>query len=56
MRVILSSYGFGPTVENAEVYIENLRKYDPELYTELEPMILNARATKSKQDFKDLTY
>ena len=55
-RVILSSYGFGPTVENAEVYIENLRKYDPELYTELEPMILNARATKSKQDFKDLTY
>jgi len=55
-RVILSSYGLGPTVEDSNVYIENLRKYDPDLYTELEPMILNARASKSKQSLKDLTY
>jgi len=55
-RVILSSYGLGPKVQNPDVYIENLRKYDPDLYTELEPMILNARASKSKQDLKDLTY
>ena len=55
-RVILSSYNLGPTVENADVYIENLRLYDEPLYTELEPMILNTRATKNQQGLKDLTY
>ena len=55
-RVILSSYNLGPAVENPDVYIENLRLYDEPLYTELEPMILNASATKNQQGLKDLTY
>ena len=55
IKVALVAVGFD-AVENPDVYIENLRLYDEPLYTELEPMILNASATKNQQGLKDLTY
>jgi len=55
-RVILASYGLGPKVEDINVFTENLRKYDAELYAELEPMILDSQASQGQKDLKDLTY
>jgi len=38
-KTILASYGFGPAVESPNVYIEKLKKYNEDLYLELEPII-----------------
>ena len=38
-KTILASYGFGPAVESPNVYIENLKKNNEDLYVELEPII-----------------
>ena len=38
-KTILASYGFGPAVESPNVYIEKLKKYNEDLYIELEPII-----------------
>ena len=55
-RVILASYGVGPTVEDINVFTENLQAYDEHLYAELEPIILDARASEGQKDLTDLTY
>ena len=55
-RVILSSYGLGPKVEDINVFTENLKKYDEALYKELEPMILESQASKGQERLTDLTY
>ena len=55
-RVILASYGVGPTVEDINVFTENLKTYDEHLYAELEPVILDARASEGQKDLTDLTY
>ena len=38
-KTILASYGFGPAVESPNVYIENLKNNNEDLYLELEPII-----------------
>jgi hypothetical protein len=38
-KTILASYGFGPAVESPNVYIQNLKDFNEELYLELEPII-----------------
>ena len=38
-KTILASYGFGPAVKSPNVYIEKLKKYNEDLYLELEPII-----------------
>ena len=38
-KTILASYGFGPAVESPNVYIENLKRNNEDLYVELEPII-----------------
>lgn len=38
-KTILASYGFGPAVESPNVYIENLKNNNEDLYIELEPII-----------------
>ena len=55
-RTILASYNLGPKVKDINVYTENLKKYDEYLYSELEPMILDAQASKNQKDLTDLTY
>jgi len=55
-RVILSSYGLGPKVEDINVFTENLKKYDEALYEELEPMILDSQASRGQERLTDLTY
>ena len=55
-RTILASYNIGPKVKDINVYTENLRKYDEHLYTELEPMILDAQASNNQKNLTDLTY
>ena len=55
-RVILSSYGLGPKVEDINVFTENLKKYDEALYKELEPMILESQASRGQERLTDLTY
>ena len=55
-RVILSSYNIGPKVKDINVFTEDLRKYDEQLYAELEPMILDAQASNGRKDITDLTY
>jgi len=55
-RVILSSFGLGPKVEDINVFTENLRKYDEQLYSELEPMILSSQASQGQKYLTDLTY
>jgi hypothetical protein len=55
-RVILSSYGRGPKVEDINVFTENLKKYDKALYEELEPMILESQASRGQERLTDLTY
>ena len=55
-RVILSSYGVGPKVEDINVFTENLEKYDKALFDELQPMILDSQASKGQKDLTDLTY
>ena len=67
-KTILASYGFGPAVESPNVYIENLKKNNEDLYVELEPIIReqsNLRNTTNifkevneitkLKDIKDLT-
>ena len=55
-RTILASYNLGPKVKDINVYTENLKNYDEYLYSELEPMILDAQASKNQKDLTDLTY
>ena len=55
-RTILASYNIGPQVKDINVYTENLRKYDEHLYTELEPMILDAQASNGQKNLTDLTH
>ena len=38
-KTILASYGFGPAVQSPNVYIQNLKDFNEELYLELEPII-----------------
>ncbi len=67
-KTILASYGFGPAVESPNVYIENLKINNEDLYVELEPIIReqsNLRNTTNifkevneitkLKDIKDLT-
>ena len=55
-RVILASYNIGPKVKDINVFTEDLRKYDEQLYAELEPMILDAQSSNGRKDITDLTY
>jgi len=52
-RSILAYYGLGQKGKAPTEYIEKLRTYNPDLYAELEPLIIDA-ATGSK-DYTDLT-
>ena len=38
-KTILASYGYGPAVKSPNVYIENLKNNNEDLYLELEPII-----------------
>jgi len=53
-RAILSLYGFGRVKNDPIGYMDALKRYDPVLYTDLEPFITAARA--SAKPIPDLTY
>ena len=44
------------SLQDINVFTENLRKYDEHLYAELEPVILDASANEGQKDLTDLTY
>lgn len=52
-RSVLAYYGLGQKGKSPVEYIEKLRAYNPELYAEMEPLIIDA-ATGAKQ-YTDLT-
>ena len=52
-RSILAAYGIGKADVPPAEYIEKIRAYDPALYAELEPIIINASA--GGKPFKELT-
>lgn len=52
-RSILASYGLGQANKSPTDYIEKLRTYNPDLYAELEPLILEAAA--GAKDYTKLT-
>lgn len=52
-RSILAYYGLGQKGKPPTAYVEKLRAYNPDLYAEIEPLILEA-STGSKS-YKDLT-
>jgi len=52
-RSILSSYGMGPKSKSPIEFIDKLRKYNPDLFSELEPIILDSAA--QGKTLKDLT-
>lgn len=53
-RSILAAYGLGKPGKAPTEYLEKLRAYNPDLYTELEPIILRAIAGEPKT-YRDLT-
>jgi hypothetical protein len=52
-RSILSSYGIGPKSKSPLEFIEKLRKYNPDLFADLEPIIIDSAA--QGKSLKDLT-
>jgi len=52
-RSILAAYGIGKADVPPAEYIEKIRAYDPALYAELEPIIINA--SSGGKPFKELT-
>jgi hypothetical protein len=52
-RAILASYGLGQSNKSPTDYIEKLRTYNPDLYAELEPLILEAAA--GAKDYTQMT-
>ena len=52
-RAILSSYGVGPKVDSPLDYVEALKAYNPDFYTQIEPLIMDA--ARGQKDIKQLT-
>ena len=52
-RSILSAYGLGPVVDSPSDYVDKLKAYNPDFYTQLEPLILEA--TQGGKDLKDMS-
>ena len=53
-RAIMSSYGVGPKIENPNDFTKKLETYDPQLYAEIEPIILDLQASDNEKSLTDL--
>jgi len=54
-RAIMSSYGVGPVIENPNDFTKKLETYDPQLYAEIEPIILDLQASNNQKSLTDLS-
>jgi hypothetical protein len=52
-RAILAAFGLGRSDKPVSAYMEQIRKYDPDMAAELEPII--AAATAGAVDYRDMT-
>lgn len=53
-RAVLASFGIGKTDRPASSYLEQLRKYDPEMYETVNAMV--TEATTGAADYKTISY
>jgi len=53
-RSILAAYNLGPKKDSPLDYVDALKKYNPDMYAQLEPLILDA-SRMGGRDVKDLT-